>query len=114
MPEMEELDLNLREVVPCKVETLDSVAAEMSEIDLIKIDVQGAEHLVVKGGRKTLKRTRLIWCEVSFRRMYDGSALFNEMYALLNDNGFYLAAMEGGFKSSLGELLQADTLFIAK
>jgi hypothetical protein len=80
-------------------------------IDLLKLDVQGAEHLVLAGAPETLRRTRLIWTEVSFVRLYDGSCLFHELHGQLRKSGFALAELEGGFRSPTKELLQADALF---
>jgi FkbM family methyltransferase len=48
----------------CQVRTLDEYAAKMARLDFIKCDVEGAELLVVRGGRATLKRlTPLLWLE---------------------------------------------------
>jgi len=48
----------------CLVRTLDDYAAAMTRLDFLKCDVEGAELLVVKGGRATLKRLMpLLWLE---------------------------------------------------
>jgi FkbM family methyltransferase len=48
----------------CQVRTLDDYAAKMTRLDFIKCDVEGAEMLVVRGGRATLKRlSPLLWLE---------------------------------------------------
>jgi FkbM family methyltransferase len=48
----------------CQVRTLDEYAAKMTRLDFIKCDVEGAEMLVVRGGRATLKRLApLLWLE---------------------------------------------------
>lgn len=111
IPEVEGIDVAVREVVRCRLTTLDVVASRVGNIDLIKMDVQGAEHLVIKGAEETLRRTRLVWCEVSFRPLYEGSATFPDIYALLRERGFLFVAIEPGFRSPCGELLQADVLF---
>lgn len=50
----------------CRVSTLDEIAAAFTRLDFIKCDVEGAELLVVKGGRGTLARLRpLLWLEVN-------------------------------------------------
>jgi FkbM family methyltransferase len=93
---------------------LDTAAAgfAMSGIDLIKIDVQGLEHLVIKGGAETLSRTRAVFTEVSFRPHYLGSSVFSDVYQLLSAHGFMMIDLEPGFKSKSGELLEADALFV--
>ena len=76
------------------------------------MDVQGAEHLVIRGGRETLTRTKMVWTEISFKRLYEGACLHHEVVDLLSESGFKLYDLETGFRSPQGELLQADALFI--
>jgi len=94
--------------------TLDSIADELNleSIDLIKIDVQGVEHLVIKGGADTLTRTKFIWVELSFKPLYVGSSVFNDIYSLLEEFGFLLLELSPGHRSSNEELLQCDALFV--
>jgi FkbM family methyltransferase len=111
-----EYDLGVRERIQVPVQTLDGLlagAALAEPIDLLKIDVQGNELRVLRGARQSLPRTRLIWVEVSFRPLYEGSAVFSEVYDFLHDHGFYLGAIQEGFRGHGGELLQADALFLA-
>jgi len=110
------IDLGVREKVRVEVRTLDGVlkAANWAEsIDLLKIDVQGAELLVLKGAPNCLKRTRLIWLEVSFRELYEGAAVFSEIYQFMDAQGFRLLSLAEGFRGEGKELLQGDALFAA-
>ncbi len=93
---------------------LDTIAAGFapSAIDLIKIDVQGLEHLVIEGGAETLSRTKAVFTEVSFRPLYEGSSVFHEIHDLMTARGFVMAALEPGYRMGSGELLQADALFV--
>ena len=95
------------------VRKLDTVAAGFatSGIDLIKIDVQGLEHLVINGGAETLSRTTAVFAEVSFRPLYLGSSVFFDVYASLKAHGFMMVDLEPGLKIKSGELVQADALF---
>jgi len=115
-PELNGLDLTVRETVACETHTLDEVAVAMrgEHIDLMKIDVQGAELLVIRGGGQTLAKTQRVWCEVSFRPLYDESCVFSDIYDALWRRGFFLAEIEPGFRSPGGELLQADALFLRR
>ena len=54
----------------------------------------------------------MIWAEVSFRRLYDGSAAFSEMYDFMDQCGFRLLSLEEGFRGERKELLEADALFM--
>ena len=46
--------------------TLDELCARFAAVDVLKIDVQGAEHLVLVGGRATLPKVRTLLIEISF------------------------------------------------
>lgn len=109
------LDLGVRERIVVPVRTLDDVLDEagwIGAIDLLKIDTQGAELRVLKGGMRGLERVRLIWIEVSFRPLYEGSAVLSDVYAFLRSRGFRLDSLHEGFRGVDGELLQADALFL--
>jgi len=91
--------------------TLDEVTADCPTIDLLKIDVQGAELEVLKGGAGALKKTKLAWIEVSFKPLYKGSALFEDVRLYMETQGFEMINILPGFKGKNGVLLQADCLF---
>jgi FkbM family methyltransferase len=115
-PEVNALfDLGVREVVRSRLTTLDNLCVENAfntPIDLLKIDVQGAEHLVLAGARDTLRRTEILWTEVSFQPLYDGSSTIEDIIATCREQGFQLQHLQEGFRASNGELLQADALFV--
>jgi hypothetical protein len=46
-----------------KIKQLDRVFVKKKIVDLIKIDVEGYEEKVIKGGLKTLKKTKVILIE---------------------------------------------------
>jgi len=110
--------LNIKTPVATKIKafTLNSICNEqqLKSVDLIKIDVQGAEHMVLKGGLETLKKTRLVFTEFSYRPLYEQSSTFFDLYKIFTDNNFMLINMGNGYTSLNGELLQGDALFINK
>lgn len=109
------LDLGVREKLVVPLRTLDDLVEEVgwrAPIDLIKIDTQGAELLALKGAVTTLKRTSMVWTEVSFRPMYQGSAVFSDVHAFLFSQGFRLYSLHEGFRGLDREMLQADALFL--
>lgn len=67
-----------------RVTTLDTVTRELgvSQIDLLKLDVEGAEVLVLRGGRDALDRTKRVILE------YHSQALLHDVLELLDDHGF--------------------------
>jgi FkbM family methyltransferase len=108
------LDLSVREKINCRVTTLDTLMTEagwVGSVDLLKIDVQGAELLALRGAEQTLPRVRFILTEVSFTPLYEGSCVFGQVYDLLSERGFRLLSLQDGFRGGDGELLQSDALF---
>ena len=54
----------------------------------IKIDVQGAEHIVFEGGKNFLKQTSVIHVETSYEKIYETQCLFGDIYQMLIHSGF--------------------------
>ncbi len=110
--------LNLKDPVSSKIQTrtLDHISKDLnlSHIDFIKIDVQGAEHLVLQSGTETLKITKLVYTEFSYTPLYEGSSTFFDLYKILYQNNFILVNVSPGHSAANGELLQGDALFINK
>ncbi len=110
--------LNIKEPIPTKIQTftLDHVftTQELTNIDLIKIDVQGAEHLVLKSAIETLKKTKMVYTEFSFKPLYDQSSTFFDLYKIFYENNFSLVNISPGYTAPNGELLQGDALFVNK
>jgi FkbM family methyltransferase len=113
MDELSNVNTKLAKVESIISRTLDSIVFETQfpSIDLIKIDVQGVEHLVLKGGKETLARTKYMWIESSFKPLYIGSSVFQDIYDFMEKNGFLLLEILPGYRSSGNELLQVDALF---
>jgi FkbM family methyltransferase len=62
----------------------------IGKVDLLKIDVQGAECHVLRGGENSLKRTRTIVLEVSFFDYYEHQTSFLNVESILSPLGFKL------------------------
>jgi FkbM family methyltransferase len=73
----------------CQTRRLDDIT-EISQIDIIQIDVQGAELDVIRGGEQRLKDTVLLVTEVEFVEMYKGQPLFADIDAEMRRQGFCL------------------------
>ena len=114
--ELKGTDVGSREIVECAVRTLSDVVQEAAvpNVDLIKLDVQGAELAVLLGGPEVVRSARMIWVEVSFKPLYEKSCLFHEIYDFMHDNGHKLMELESGYRAQSGELIQADALFMRR
>lgn len=72
-----------------KVSTLDQEVADLSNIDLLWIDVQGGEGGVIKGGTQTMARVASIFLEVALvDSPYQGALVNSEISMMLEELGF--------------------------
>jgi FkbM family methyltransferase len=77
------------EAVPLTTVTLDTLA-ELPGIDVLKMDLQGGELEVLRGGLAKLSRAVAVVTEVRFHRVYAGEPLFGDLDAELRAQGFKL------------------------
>lgn len=82
---------------------------------LLKLDVQGAEWIILEGAENILKRVKVVFMEVSFNTLYENSVLFTETVLKMNRLGFDVGGIENISQSLIdGTFLQADVYFIRK
>jgi FkbM family methyltransferase len=74
---------------------------------LVKIDVQGVEDRVIRGGSAVFSAAKVVLVEMSFVPMYDDQPLFEEVHGLLETCGLRLA----GFKNQIAEPGSGQPLF---
>lgn len=101
--------------VKVRVATLDQWFREQSSPPqpemLVKMDCQGYEDRVLKGGMETLKKAKVCILEVFFRDLYKGQATFRDIFTILDSLGFrYHGNFEQGVSRS--GLVQADVMFV--
>lgn len=109
---LQEFDIREREERSVSVVRLDDyISSEgLPAPDLIKLDVQGGELDVLRGGVQCLSRARWILSEVSFKRFYAGQPLFGDVVGFLLDYGFEVCAL-GADTPVATRLSQTDVLF---
>lgn len=100
--------------ITVRLARLDAVAQGLSLKPpiLAKMDVQGHEMSVIRGGRETLRKCQRVMTECNFAPLYAGQPSFTELYEELRTLGFRFE----GFISLLRhpvtlELLSADAIF---
>jgi FkbM family methyltransferase len=59
-------------------------------VDFLKLDVQGAELMVLEGGRETVAAGAVVHCEVEFSPIYAGQPLYPDVHRALTEHGFTL------------------------
>lgn len=80
---------------------------------LIKIDVQGFEDQVLRGGETLVKNSHILIIETSFKTLYDGQPLFKDIYQLLHSWGFeYRGSAEDMYHPISHEIIQSDSIFV--
>ena len=67
---------------------------ELGRVDLVNLDIQGAELHALKGFGEHLGQVRAIYSEVNSRELYRGGALFGELDEWLTGRGFRLVDQE--------------------
>ena len=92
---------------------LDNVvkADELAGEILLKIDVQGFELELLRGGEISLQAIDHVYVEVSFVQLYEGQALAHEVIAWLALHDFVLAGIYHVSFDRAGRSVQADMHF---
>lgn len=118
--EMEDLH---KEVYPASRD-IDEIEVECTTLDeacrtqvlereiLLKLDVQGAENLVLEGAVELLPQVALVYSEVSFRGLYRGQMLVDRLVELMRGYGFATIGVDDVSQSLVdGTFLQANFYF---
>ncbi len=97
------------------VKTLDSFFSEgePEESILVKVDVQGAESSVLRGGRILFSKAKIAIMEVSFEELYEKGVLFDELNAEMKRLNFSYHGQLAQLHSPVnGRPVQADCIFV--
>jgi FkbM family methyltransferase len=119
------LDSFMRVVKTYPVETtrLDDIPS-VRGTDLLKVDVQGAELLVLQGGVKMLRDVLAVQTEVEFLPLYKDQPLFSDVDAFLRARGFQFHTMKAhgrtfkplvsnnDLNAAMSQLLWADVIYV--
>jgi len=110
------------ELIPTKC--LDDIS-EITDLDMLKIDVQGSELAVFESGRSKLESVVVIQAEVSFMPLYEDQPMFWEIDCELRRQGFVPHAFATvkhwpispyshpeNNRMAVHQLLEADTVYV--
>ncbi|MEW6644605.1 MAG: FkbM family methyltransferase [Pseudomonadota bacterium] len=121
-PRFTELGTVVREIA-LETRRLDDIA-EIAELDLLKIDIQGSELSVFRNGHARLSKAVAVQTEVSFIPLYKGQPVFGDIDLELRSLGFVphmfaainkkmIAPMQGGDPgAAFNQLVEADVVYV--
>jgi FkbM family methyltransferase len=106
-------DLSVTSSITVPTITLGELLAreDLDTVDLLKLDLQGAERLVLTGAADALERVEVIYTEVFFEQLYAGAWLFSEMNEFLSGHRFKLCGLSNVVHAADGDLVQANATF---
>jgi FkbM family methyltransferase len=86
------IETYIQDEIITKCHRLDSVMDnyDISKVDIIWMDLQGAELLALKGLGNHLQNVKYIHTEVSYKEMYSGQVMFNELNNYILSNEFII------------------------
>lgn len=80
---------------------------------LIKIDVQGYEDAVIRGGHSFINKAKVVLIEASFITLYEKQPLFSDIYKILTDMDFkYQGAIHQKPDPVTGSIRFEDAIFV--
>lgn len=100
--------------ITVELERLDDVAGNLclQEPVFAKLDVQGHELSVIRGGRKTFSICQRVMMEYNFAPLYKGQPSFDELYQEMKSLGFMLDGFLGTLRHpETLEMLSCDMVF---
>jgi FkbM family methyltransferase len=88
---------------------------QISQIDILKLDVQGAEYRAFQGAHRLLSegRVRLIYSEIIVAQTYDGQRPIHEYFSLLAGYGYHLTGLFNVAQTDR-QLMQLDAVFVRR
>jgi FkbM family methyltransferase len=95
--------------------TLDAITegSAFARPDFIKLDVQGYEIEVLRGGVCTLESAEAVLMEVNLLELYEGAPLFHESADYMGKQGFQVYELGSLIRRPYdGALWQADVIFV--
>ncbi len=91
-------DCKFGEEVIVKTDTIENFCRQnqISSIDFLHLDVQGAELLVLTGAKDFLKKIKTIWLEVENIKLYKNQPLRKDIEVFMKSHGFILLGFRVG------------------
>jgi FkbM family methyltransferase len=101
----------------CRMQVLDDLLRESNFVapELLKLDVQGYELEVLKGGEQTMASAQAVLMEVSLIDLYQNNPLLHEVTAFMDARGFRAYDICSLMRRPLDDALcQTDIIFLKR
>ena len=98
--------------------TLDNIIENNNESFFMKIDTQGSEYEILKGGKNVINNAIGCEIEIEFKELYLNQPLFSEVNQFLLSNNFILldflnlCKWERDHHRNFGEIIFGDVLYL--
>jgi len=79
---------------------------------LIKLDTQGYEDRILRGGEETVRKARVCLSELSLDELYKQQATFKDIMTFLYDHGFHYAGNLDQVYGEDGHVISLDAVFV--
>lgn len=110
--------LTTQRTMTVEIRTLDSVMKELevTRIDVLKLDVQGAEPLVMEGARSACEmgNIEVLYSEIITRPTYQGQKRLDEALMFYHELGFELHNFYNASLTKENQLRQVDAIFVKR
>lgn len=111
-------NIHITKSYPVKITTLDRYfdKKKLEKPIFVKMDTEGTENLIIRGGQKLLKQVSLIIIETGFVKSRKNQCLFEDVYKNLTKLGFtYKGKMlDSNFYPIFGPMAHENSIFIKK
>lgn len=98
--------------------TLDAFVRQeqIEQLDVLKLDIQGAETKALRGATTLLtnERVRLVFLEVCFAPMYEGQLTFPDIMAMLDEKRYRLYGLYDAARELNGTLGWCNAIFVSR
>ena len=96
--------------IEVEASTLDCELEKFNEIFVLKLDTQGTELDILKGGSIILENTSYVVCEMQNHQLYTNSCQYYEVDSFLRKAGFDLIDIIVSYRSK-GKVEEFDTIY---
>lgn len=108
--------LKTKEILEIELTTIDQIVEEknIKKIDILKLDVQGAEYQVMAGAKKTIEKEMisLIYTEIITIPTYENQQELDEALKMFRQYGFELFNIYNSGHTENGRLQYIDAIFV--